>query len=125
MLPKTLRPRRIATKLIVIYAVVLAAVAGIIVCTLALSHQTRTMTVGLLDRDVPQVISNAELSRNLNQVFADIHLLLSTFTLEEGILSSEANDLLSILHDCISDSDETGGLHEALVDFTAVSSPPE
>ncbi len=118
MIRSRLLPNSIVTKLIMMNALIFVAVGGVIIVNLALSHQTRNTIITLVDKDVPQLIHNQVLSRNLNQVTADIHLLVSTFTLERDVLSSEAKRILPILQDSILSAGNTQELNRALRHFT-------
>ncbi|MBN1868706.1 response regulator [Candidatus Sumerlaeota bacterium] len=110
-------PKSIAARLLALNAVVLLAVGGVIVSNLVLSRQTGRMAMALLDRDVPQAIANAELSRNLNEVCSDINLVLNTFTFQKAALNRESDRLASVLRRAISDVGDAEGLRTALTAF--------
>jgi PAS domain S-box-containing protein len=111
-------PESIVTKLIMMNVLILFAFGGVIIVNFALSRQTRNTIITLVDKDVPQIIRNEKLSRNLNQVTADIHVLVTTFTSERNILSLEKNRIIPILKNSISSAGVTHELGSALRHFT-------
>ncbi len=94
----------IVTKLIMVNLLILIAVGGMVSVTLVSSNRLNTLFLRLVNEDVTQLITNAELGRTLSQVFADTHLLLNTFTEQEDAVSTEGERLLHILHDTMQTS---------------------
>ena len=118
MIQSRLLPESIVTKLIMMNVLILFAVGGVITVNFALSRQTRNSVITLVDKDVPKIIRNEKLSRNLNRVTADIHVLVTTFISERNILSLEKDRILPILRESISSVGDTHELGRALRHFT-------
>lgn len=107
----------IVVKLICLNLLILLAVAGVVLVNLMLSRQISDTLNTVIEQDVSQVIKNAELTRNLNIVLAETHLLLNTFTERKNILQTEGIRLMSILQDSIA-AHENNPISDALVRFT-------
>lgn len=107
----------LVTKLIMINLLVLLAVGGVVVVNLVLSRQVGDTLNTIIDRDVSRVIDNAELSRNLNQAFAETHLLLNTFTEQEDFLTTEGGRLVAVVQDSMTARKADDTIQNALMRF--------
>ena len=106
----------IVVKLLLLNLLILLAVGGVVVVNLMFSRQVSDTLDIVIDKDVFQVIQNAELSRNLNKVFAEMHVLLNTFTEREDLLQPVGDRLIAILQSSIAVR-EPDAIHDALVHF--------
>ncbi len=100
------------TKLTLINVLIFLSVAGIVGMTLFFSYDLEALFLTVLAEDMSHAIENAELGRSLSTIFADIHVLLSTFVekSEEDIMTS-GTSLQDALQTCqmmsIAREDET------------------
>lgn len=106
----------IVAKLNLMNLLILLAVGGVVAVNLAVSHQVGDALNALIDHDLSRIIHNAELSRNLNNVFAETHLLLNTFTERKDVLNTEGRRLLAIVQASVA-ARERDALHDALTRF--------
>ena len=106
----------IVAKLNLMNLLILLAVGGVVAVNLAVSHQVGDALNALIDHDLSRIIHNAELSRNLNTVFAETHLLLNTFTERKDVLNTEGRRLLAIVQASVA-ARERDALHDALTRF--------
>lgn len=107
----------IVDRLLLLNLLLLLAVAGVVLANLVLSRQIDDTLDTVIDKDVSQVINNAELSRNLSTVFAETHLLLNTFIEREEILHTESRRLVDILQKSLA-ANTTNDIHVAMNHFT-------
>lgn len=106
----------LVAKLHLLILLILLSVAGTVAANLLVSHQVKDAVNALIDQDISRMIRNTELSRNLDAVFAETHLLLSTFIEQEDVLKREGQRLLVILqHSAVEDEKST--IHDALAQF--------
>lgn len=110
-------PGSIITKLIFMNIIILFAVGGVVIVSLFISRQTGGMLFRVIDKDLSRVIKNAELSRNLNAVFADTHFLLNTFIEQQDILDVEGKRLSDVLRRNIAMSRWEGEVRDSLESF--------
>ena len=106
----------IVAKLNLMNLLILLAVGGVVAVNFAVSLQVGDALNALIDHDLSRIIHNAELSRNLNKVFAETHLLLNTFTERKDILNTEGRRLLAIVQASVA-ARERDALHDALARF--------
>ena len=107
----------IVTKLIMMNVVILLAVGGVVIVNLLFSRQVSDTLTNVIDRDVVRVLENAALSRNLNTVFAETHLLLNTFTERDHVLANEGERLVTIIRSSIAARKSDDDIHTALTQF--------
>ena len=106
----------IVAKLHLLILLILLSVAGTVTANLLVSHQVRNAVNALIDEDISRMIRNTELSRNLDAVFAETHLLLGSFIEQEEVLKREGQRLLAILqHSAV--EHEKNAIHDALAQF--------
>lgn len=100
----------IITKINVLNVLVFLAVAAIVVVTIFSFQQTKEGFQLLIDRDVSLVIKNAQLGRDLSEVFANINLLGTTFTTRnDAFLKTEQERLVGILQEHLANIEQTDG----------------
>ncbi len=103
-------------KQILLNLFVILAMGGVVIANLVLSYRIGDTLNTVIHKDIARVIENAELSRSLNTVFAETHLLLNTFTEREDILQVEGSRLLAVVQENIA-ACETDAIYDALVRF--------
>ena len=94
----------IVTKIISLISLIVVVLTGILMANYFLARQTETMVMNLVEKDVPQLISNEELSRKLSRLSDDIHIMLINSTIHNYALKPEVNRLLPVLNDIVSSS---------------------
>lgn len=106
----------IIVKLILLNLLILLSIGGVVVVNLMFSHQISDTLKTIIDNEVSRTIQSAELSRNLNTMFAEMHLLLNTFTEREDLLHPLGDRLIATLRASIVHR-EPDAISEALVHF--------
>ena len=112
----------IVTKLVFLIFLIVAVLIGILMTDYILARQTENMVMTLVDRDVPQLIRNEELSRKLSRLSDDIHIMLINFTVKNYALVSEVNRLLPVLNDIVSSSVSEKELKQGVNDLSIAAS---
>ena len=107
----------IITKLIVMNLLIFITVSCVVIINFLLSSQVEDTLTKVINDDVKNIINNAELSRDLNNIFSDIHLLTYTFINDEKIINNEGNRLLIELHSCMDKSIKSKLIYSDLEDF--------
>jgi methyl-accepting chemotaxis protein len=94
-------------------------VIGIVSITAVSFFNIKDTLTTLIDKDIAQVLTNANVGRELSTVFADTNLLIATFTEVDSALDSEGDRLLSILQESLTHiSAEHSVLSEPLQEFS-------
>ncbi|GAK55615.1 multi-sensor signal transduction histidine kinase [Candidatus Vecturithrix granuli] len=106
----------IVVKLILLNLLILLSIGGVVVVNLMFSHQIGDTLKTIIDNEVSRAIQSAELSRNLNTMFAEMHLLLNTFTEREDLLDPLGDRLIATLRASIVHR-EPDAISDALVRF--------
>ncbi len=106
----------IIVKLILLNLLILLSIGGVVVVNLMFSHQISDTLKTIIDNEVSRAIQSAELSRNLNTMFAEMHLLLNTFTEREDLLHPLGDRLIATLRASIIHR-EPDAISDALVRF--------
>ncbi|MDA8135568.1 MAG: ATP-binding protein [Desulfobacteraceae bacterium] len=109
---------RIVTKLVLLISLVVAVLIGILMTDFILARQTENMVINLIDRDIPRLIGNEELSRKLGRLSDDIHLMLIHSTVKDYRLESEIERLIPVLNDIVSSTVPEMTLKQELKDFS-------
>jgi len=112
--------RSIITKLAFVCVLIFIFVGGIVLTNFFSFNEVKQLLVTIIERDVAKIINNAQLGRELSQVFADTNLLVSTFIDQPEYLKTERSRLLDILQRNISPSvtGDTENLRQTLQEFT-------
>lgn len=71
--------KSIITKFMLVSIVILALVAGMVAVNLFSFGQIRALLFSIIEQDLVQITRNAQLGRDLSQVFAETNLLISIF----------------------------------------------
>ena len=109
----------IITKVNILNLLVFIAVVGIVFVTIFSFQQIKRGFRLIIDRDVALVIKNAQLGRDLSEVFADINLLSTTFTRHDTLLQTERERLVQTLQENLENIAQTDGqLYRTLEQFT-------
>jgi len=110
----------ISKKLLSINLVILLVTSGIVAVNIFFSRNIRERLILMLDRDVPQVIDNAQLTRNLNRIFSESQLLFSLFSMNIDTTTVRQQRLLNELTqyvETMTSGHEQKALHEEFVGF--------
>ena len=89
----------IVTKLTVMVFVIFLSVGGILTVNIVLFFQVKDSLVSMIDRDVVQTFENARLIGELNDVFAQINLLIYTFPERQKTLRAEKERIVKALQE--------------------------
>lgn len=119
-LPLRLRSISISKKLLGINLIILLVTSGIVAVNVFFSRDIGTQIITMIDRDVAQVIQNAQLTRNLNRIFSESQLMLSLFTMNIEVTAARQQRLLNELTaqvEAMASVREQKELHERLVEF--------
>lgn len=92
-------------------------VAGIVVVTMLTFQQVESLLVEIIDRDVTRVVANADLGRDLIQIFSDTSLLLHQFVEHDELLQTEGQKLLQALQAAKDDAQDAPDIQNALQIF--------
>ncbi len=114
--------RSVLVKLTMMNMLIFITVGGIVTVALFSLYRFRTHMVTMIQEDVSQIIDNAELGRELSEVFADANLLIATFTEDDELLHTEGTRLLDMLRHQLSqneDGQKKTQLQDALREFHA------
>lgn len=106
--------RSIVTRLGCLTFLIFMVFTGILMVNFFLARQTEKRVTDLVETDIPQLIKNEELSRNLSRLSDDIKIMLINFTGEDYALKPELNRLLPILRDMVSSSPDKMTLTDGL-----------
>jgi two-component system cell cycle sensor histidine kinase/response regulator CckA len=105
-------------KKLVLMNLLIFIVFAIVVLTVFLSFRNiENLSKAIIDKDVNQVVENAQLGRELNGVFADTNLLISTFLNKEEDFQGEAGRIVTKAT-VLEKKGTNPQLKESLQDFT-------
>jgi methyl-accepting chemotaxis protein len=110
------RGRSITTKLLLVNTLILCIFGGIIIVVLTSFFDIETSLTKIVDRDVSQVIENAQLGRDLTRVFANTKSVIDEYTENEEMLKKEGDNLIATVNDLAAQSSDTQ-LQDALQVF--------
>ena len=115
-----LRSISISKKLLGINLIIFLVTSGIVVVNVFFSRNIREQLITMIDRDVAQVIYNAQLTRNLNRIFSESQLLLNLFSMNIDVTVVRQQRLLDELAqdvEKITAMRDLTALHAQLVEF--------
>ena len=100
MISQTVRRfhQSIITKLFFVSLLILISVGGITAVSLLSFQHVGNLLITMIDTKVSRTIENANLGRELSDIFADTDLLLRTFLEQEDVLKTEGERLIETLH---------------------------
>jgi len=107
----------ITTKLLLLNTLIFIIVSGIIFVVRASFNNIKYSLTIIIDRDVTQVINNAQLGRELNRVFTDTNVLINRLYEDEELLSKKAEGLIERVNSLI-EQGSNDQLQESLRDFS-------
>lgn len=87
----------IISKLILVLSLILVLVCGILGTNLHFLKNVENAIVTIVEEDVKNISDNATLGRFLSKTFAEVNLLINTFTGQEVFLDDEEKYILKIL----------------------------
>lgn len=122
-LSQRLRSISLSKKLLGINLIILLVISAIVAENIFFSREIRKQLIVMLDRDVTQVIHNAQLTRNLNRIFSESQLLLSLFTMNIDVTEVRQQRLVNELAqnvETIASEGEQKNLYERLIEFQTV-----
>lgn len=105
------------TRLIMLNLIILFAIGGVGVANLLFSRRVGETLNTVIDRDVTRVIANAALSRNLNTVFAETHLLLNTFIEQDQVLAVDGERLIAVVRSSLAARAPNDDVYTTLTNF--------
>jgi methyl-accepting chemotaxis protein len=109
----------VVTKLAGLNILICLLVIGIVSITAFSFFDVKDSLTRLIDEEIAQMLTNANVGRELSTVFADTNLLVATFTEVDSVLDSEGNRLLRILQESLTHiSTEHSTLSEPLQEFS-------
>lgn len=100
---------------------ILISVAGMTFVSFYSFQQVETLLISIIETKVAQVIQNAELERELSNVFAETNLLISNFIEQEpGTLQQQGNELVETVQANLTTKVVTNSekLHPVLKEFS-------
>ena len=110
--------RSIVTRLSCLAFMIFMVFAVILMLNYFLAGQTEKRVTGLVEKDIPRLIKNQELNRNLSRLYDDIKIMLISFTGEDYALEQETQRLLPIVRDLaalpLDSSELTAGIKDLL-----------
>lgn len=89
----------LVTKLAGLNILICLLMIGIVSITALSFFDVKDSLTRLIDEEVAQMLTNANVERELSPVFADTNLLVATFTEVDSVLDSEGDRLLRILQE--------------------------
>ncbi len=92
-----LRSVSISKKLLGVNLIIFLVTSGIVAVNVLFSRDIREQVITMIDRDVAQVIYNAQLTRNLNRIFSESQVLLTQFTMNVDVTVVRQQRLLKEL----------------------------
>lgn len=109
----------LVTKLAGLNILICLLMIGIVSITAVSFFDVKDSITRLIDEEVAQMLTNANIERELSTVFADTNLLVATFTEVDSALDSEGDRLLHILQKSLTHiSEEHSTLSEPVQEFS-------
>lgn len=110
--------RSIVTRLGCLTSLIFIVFIGVLMLNYFLARQTEKRVTHLVEKDIPQLIKNERLSRNLSRLSDDIKIMLINFTGEDYALKPELDRLLPLLTQMVASSLGKKALADELKDLS-------